>query len=82
MHIVVTEDHIKAAKRHDCCHCPVALAIKDLTGDTRVSVGYNTWMVNAQWGNIPDDVSDIIMKYDKTGQMDPFDFYSTPRGHD
>ena len=74
MTIKVTQEHIDSGLRAVACLCPVALAMKDTTGDT--------WTVGCQKASaagvsritLPQPVRDFIVDFDVGNPVQPFDF--------
>jgi hypothetical protein len=74
--ICVSQQNIDQGKRGSYTSCPIALAIKEATGEQWV-VGFNRLTrVHGPWlrSILPVDVCDKIVHYDQTGDMTPFTF--------
>lgn len=79
MKIQVTDEDIKGGIRGDCHHCPIARAVRRITGRGGVSVGF-TIAVNdrltgqPRYHKMPETALAAIKWFDNTGMMEPFEF--------
>ena len=77
MTINVTQEHIQQGKRFDRRHCPVAVAIRDVTDrDVMIYMGWIHFQLSIGWHShqTHPDMVEIIYHYDVTGEMKPFAF--------
>lgn len=81
MHIVVTEKDIANGKPRACDECPIALAVRRLTG---LSVLVGIWHIET-WDpqnytathkrfELPQEACLFICLYDRGATLDPFEF--------
>lgn len=78
INVNVTNRNIVLGARESAGWCPVALAIKDALPDSEphvqaqsVELAFNG--ERREWA-LPDDLEDVIDRYDETGNMEPFSF--------
>jgi len=80
INVKVSQKYIDNGKRKDCHICPVALAIKDIVKPRyRDQIEISNYSIqinpmNYDYIMLPYRVSNIIIKYDKSGVMKPFKF--------
>jgi hypothetical protein len=74
MLIKVTEDHIENGRRHETCRCPIALAIKEATGCSNVSVGQQSATIGVYTHILPKEAGDFVRDFDHRKKVVPFEF--------
>lgn len=81
MIVHVTQKHINCGTRLKCDKCPVTLALNEATGKkwtvNGVRMNYRKWFSLSGYSKdfeTPLSVTNKIIHYDRTGEMEPFSF--------
>lgn len=75
--IQVTNAHIQNGIKGNCKHCPVALAVMEIThgevlvGNDKLAAKIND---NNHWAYTPDNVNDFVYDFDAGMPVQPFTF--------
>lgn len=76
--IEVTAEDVANGMRCDCSLCPVALAARRAMADALVGVGVRSIFLGGPHERkrveLPDEVREKIVAYDREGVMEPFSF--------
>lgn len=83
MKVSVTQDHIAVGVPKKSSSCPIALALQETTGATKVSVGTYTCSWEETNGdhfraNLPMEAENFVRSFDLGNKMKPFSFEVFP----
>lgn len=73
--VSVTMAHILVGRRANCINCPVALAMRDATGENRTRAYNYHALVGDVYYRLPERAKRWISKFDEGGEIKPFNFY-------
>lgn len=74
MTIEVKAKHIQNGRKFECDRCPVALAVKEASGDMAARATLDFLEFNKRTYTIPEKVREWIMDFDGEEKVQPFTF--------
>ena len=82
MDVKVTQKHIDESRKifkknpraTRACYCPIALALKELTGEGDVTVGLGSAFIKNKHYTLPEKAVDFIQKFDEKTPIEPIKF--------
>ncbi len=77
MRISVTQDHIRRGERYMCMRCPVAIAIREQTGNEFVKVNKTNIRMGQKSQRIDLRIRNWIKDFDVGNEVEPFSFELT-----